>query len=317
MSNYDGIIKLINKSRTIAVISHISPDGDTVGSAIALYEALKMYGKEPYIFSDDDIPEKLSIIGDVTQYNRTRLDSYDLAISVDTASYERMGGARSEFEKARKTAVIDHHISNTRYASVNVVEEAAATAEIMVDLISEFTELNDKIARALYAGLVTDTGCFQYSSVTPNTFRVAGILKQYDISAHILTERLMSIVDKKVFDLRNRVLAKAEFYHDGKIAIAVITAEDFKATETTSADTDGIVNILRSVKGVAVGVVMTEHVTGIYKLSIRTNDDVNANYVAMQFGGGGHMRASGCRIAGALEEVRERVLKACADELPF
>lgn len=317
MNNYDGIIKLIKKSRTIAVISHISPDGDTVGSAIALFEALKMYGKEPYIFSDDDIPEKLNVIGDIAQYNSARLDAYDLAISVDTASYERMGGARSEYEKAKQTAVIDHHISNTRYGNVNIVQEAASTTEIMTDLIAEFTEINDVIARALYAGLVTDTGCFQYSSVTPNTFRVAGILKQYDIKAHILTEQLMSIVDKRVFDLRNRVLAKAGFYNDGRIAIAEITAEDFKATNTTSADTDGIVNMLRAVNGVAIGVVMTEHVAGVYKLSIRTNDDVNANYIAMQFGGGGHMRASGCRIAGALEEVRERVLKACADELPF
>lgn len=314
---YDDALNLIKSSEKIALISHISPDGDTVGASLALYNALKMYGKSPYIFCEDTISHKLESIEDSNMYNQCSADKYDLAIAIDIASQERMGMAAREFAKADKTLNIDHHVSNTRFAQYNYVVDCAATCEIMFDFVRDLGGLNIKTAKQLYTGLVTDTGNFAFSSVTPHTFLVASRLAEFDIKGYEITHRFMRETTYAAYKLKHRALDNAQFYNDGKIALITIKLDDFQIAGADNADTEGIVNNALDVAGVDISVIITEVQAQNYKLSFRTSEGVNAHYIAAKFGGGGHKNASGCRLKGEFEEVIDRVLKACRDELPF
>lgn len=313
---YADIVELIKNSKKIAVFSHISPDGDTLGAGLALYCALQMYGSEPYIFCADSVSEKLKYIPMTDKLNNSTAEKYDLCVAVDTASAERLGDMYGEFIKGKKTVVIDHHPSNTRFAQLNyVVGGAAATCEIIYEIIKELGCLNEITAMQLYCGLVTDTGGFAFSSVTQNTLRVASELIVYDFKAYEIYEKLMREISLEAYRLKNRVLNNSQFFADGQIGFITVRKSDFEAVGAIESDTEGIVNAIRNVKGVRIAVIISEYEIGKYKVSFRTDESVNANYIAMKFGGGGHKNASGCRLAGSYEEVTERLLKACEDEL--
>lgn len=315
---YADVIKLIKNRKKVAIFSHISPDGDTLGAGLALYKALQMYGSEPYIFCADKVSDKLKYIPMTDVINTARLESYDLSIAVDTASAERLGEMYGEFIKAKKTLVIDHHPSNTRFAAINyVIGSAAATCEIMYSVIKDIGCIDSVIAKQLYCGLVTDTGGFGFSSVTQNTLQVASELIAYDFKAYEIYEKLIREISPQAFRLKNRALDKSVFYEDGQIGFIGIRLSDFEAVGASESDTEGIINAIRDVKGVRIAVIVSEYEHEKYKISFRTDESVNANYIAMKFGGGGHKNASGCRIKGNYEETVERLLKACSDELGF
>lgn len=314
--DYQNIIKEIKKANTIAIISHINPDGDTVGSALAIFTALKMYGKKPYIFCDDEIAGKISILPEVENYNTDKLDRYDLAIAVDCADIERLGYSVSEFKKGRRKMVIDHHKTNRKFGDINLLDiNAAATAQIATFLLDEMGLLNETIAKLLYSGLVTDSGGFSFSSVTSETMRAAGILLRYDIEAHKISEHFLKKIKFNVYKLKARVLENAKFYDDNTIGIISFLKADFDATGTDTNCTEGIINNIINVIGVKVAVSISEVAGKNFKISVRTGDEVDSSKIALMFGGGGHKNAAGFRLNGYYEDVVERILKAVRDEI--
>lgn len=314
--DYQSVINEIQKANTIAIISHINPDGDTVGSSLAIYTALKMYGKKPYIFCDDPIVGKISILSGNENYNTQKLSKYDLSISVDCADMERMGESISEFRKGRRKLVIDHHKTNRRYGDINLLDiNAAACAQVVTFLLDQMNLLNDEVAKLLYSGLVTDSGGFSFSSVSQNTMLAASILLKYDIKAHELCEHFLKKIKMNIYKLKSRVLEKAKFYDNDTIGIITFRQSDFEATGTDSSCTEGIINNIINIIGIKVAVSISEVADKSFKVSIRTGEDVDASQIAIMFGGGGHKNAAGLRINGFYEDVVDKILKAVRDEI--
>ena len=315
----EKFLTAIDKARTIALFSHVNPDGDTCGSALALYRALKTYGKQPYVFCDGVFNDKLKYLDGLDDYNKHEFSPCDLAIAVDCADDGRLGAYDRAYYSCRYGIFVDHHISRGKRGDLNIVEtDAAATAEVVFDLISAMDKrkkcMDDVIAKLLYCALVTDTGGFSFSSVTQKTLLTAASLIVYDFKANEIFNNFMKLVDYSVFNLRNRVLSATKLYDNGAIAGIFFKKEDFEATGTTEADTEGIINNILNISVVKIAFSITETKGDMqYKVSFRTVDGVDANEIAGIFGGGGHKNAAGCRVSGFFEDVKDKILKACRD----
>ncbi|MDE5616836.1 MAG: DHH family phosphoesterase, partial [Clostridia bacterium] len=245
----------------------------------------------------------------------------DLAIACDCADMDRLGKYFNLFVKSKLNVDIDHHKTNSRYGKINIIEPGvSATCEVMFKIIKALDEkkhcFDDIVAKLLYSGLVTDSGGFTFSSVSTQTHFIASELIKYNFSASDVCEYFLKSVPMNTFLLRARVLSKAKFFEDGKIGLITFTDEDFSSTGTTSDNTEGAINFIRDIAGVeiAVSITQTENPNN-FKISVRTSDKVDATRIAGCFGGGGHKNASGCRISGFYEDVKDKLLKACRDEL--
>ena len=312
----ESIVSAIKKAKTIAIISHVSPDGDTVGSGLALFKAIEMYGAKPYIFCDDEIKGKVKMLDGVDKFNTEYLDCYDLSISVDCADVERMGNSIREFNRGRKTINIDHHKTNRKSADMNYVDiYSASTTQIMYNIVSSLVDIDKDIAGLLYCGLVTDSGGFTFSSVTSDTMRVASELLKFDIRASDIATHFLRSTKLNTFRLKTRVLDKAKFYDDDTISIISFRLDDFAATSTDSSSTEGIINNILNVDSVKVAVSISEVKDKDFKVSFRSDDTVDSSKIVMMFGGGGHKNAAGCRLSGFYEDVIDRILKAVRDEI--
>lgn len=315
----EKFLTAVNRAQTIALFSHVNPDGDTCGSALALYRALKTYGKKPYVFCDGVFNDKLRYLDGIDEYNKTEFAPCDLAIAVDCSDDGRLGAYDRAYYSCRYRIFVDHHITRGKRGDFNIVETgAAATAEVVFDLIKAMDArkkcLDDIVAKLLYCALVTDSGGFSFSSVTNKTLSVAAELINYDFKANEIFDNFIKKTDYKVFNLKNRVLSGTKLYDDGTIAGIFFKKEDFEATGTTDADTDGIINNILNIIGVKVAFSITETKGEMqYKVSFRTVDGVNADEIAAIFGGGGHKNAAGCRVSGFFEDVKDKILKACRD----
>lgn len=320
--SYEDFIKAVDNSKSICIISHINPDGDTCGSALALYRALKLYGKlQVYLFCDSTFRDTLKVLEGIEDYNTHAISKCDMAIACDCAESDRMGEYFNLFNKAKYRVDIDHHKTNDNYGNINYVEAGvSATCEVMFKIISALNKvrfcLDDTVAKLLYSGLVTDSGGFTFSSVSSQTHEIASQLIKYDFSASQICEHFLKRVSLNVFNLRMRVLSKAKFFADGKIGMIVFNQEDFDVTGTNLNDTEGAINFIRDVANVEIAVSISQtDKPNSYKVSIRTSDNVDASKIASVFGGGGHKNAAGGRTSGFFEDVKDKLLKACTDEL--
>ena len=319
--NLDKAKEEIDKANVVAIFCHVNPDGDTLGSGLALYNSLRMYGKTPYIFCSSEPSDNLRReIKEVEYINSVDSVKADLAIAVDAASYDMLGDKGAIFDSAKRHLVIDHHQTNTRYGDVNVVvSTAAAAAKVMYELLSLMNAdkpcIDDTSARLLYLAIVTDSGAFSFDSVTSETHRIASELIKYNFSASDIIYHLIKMKKKCVFNLIHRVLNKAKFYDDDKIAVVTFREEDFTATGTTTKDTEGVINNLIDIDSVMIAISISEAGNNSYKLSIRTKHPVDASSIATFFGGGGHARAAGLRMSGFYEDVLEKIVRYATIEL--
>lgn len=318
---YREFTDAVKKAQIIAIISHQNPDGDTCGSALALYRALKNWGKDAFIYCDSVIKDSLTVLKGYENYNASEAVKCDLAIACDCADAERIGIYLDMYKKARVKVDIDHHKTNTGYGNINIIEPGiSATCEVMYKVIKALDGIkpcmDDTVAELLYSGLVTDSGGFTFSSVSSQTHAVAAELIKYNFNASAICEHFLKNVPFNTFRLRARVWANAKFFCDNKIGMIIFTQEDFKATGTNPDNTEGAINFIRDIEGVEIAVALTELSSpNSFKVSIRTSDRVDASRISMIFGGGGHKNAAGCRISGFFEDVKDRLVKACRDEL--
>ncbi len=310
------IIKKINKAQTVAIYCHTNPDGDTISSALALSYAIQKKGKETGIFCDSEIPKHFYCLLGADKIKLPEKKNYDLAIAIDCSDMERLGSALKSFLNAKTQIAIDHHKSHQKFSDLTLVDDkAAATAEIMVDVIKSMKALDDVTAKLLFAGMVTDSGCFSYSNTTKKTMSAASELLSYNFDNAKLVYEIFKSIEFNKFVLKNRILSKTRFYLDNKVAFIVFTSKDFEETNTSSNDTEGIISEVIDVLGVEVAFSIAEVGNKNFKVSIRTKDIVDASDCAMCFGGGGHKNAAGCRINGYLEDIIEKLLKIASDRL--
>lgn len=304
----DNILEEIKKAETIVVLTHENPDGDAIGSSLAMYMALKKMGKNPDLIIPE-LPRMYNFMPCADEIKKEGKEEYDLAIAVDSATIKMLNGWSNYFENSKLKIVIDHHSSNTMYGDINFVNpDAPACAQILIHIIEYLgVKIDKEIGTCILTGIITDTGGFQYQSTTAETFEFASELLNKGVNVSNIYKRVMNTKTKSNFELRKRAIDRMEFYEDGKIAVTYTTKQDIEDVNAESGDHEGIVEEGRAIEGVEVAIYLRETDKG-FKVSLRSNDYVNVSDVCMMFGGGGHFHAAGCTIAQNLEQVKEKMI---------
>ena len=305
----DNILEEIKKAETIAILTHENPDGDAIGSSLAMYMALKQMGKNPDLIIPE-LPRVYNFMPCADEIKKEgSIENYDLAIAVDSATIKMLNGWSNYFETAKVKVVIDHHSTNTMYGDLNYVNpDAPACAQILINIMYYFgIEIDKEIGTCILTGIITDTGGFQYQSTTPETFEFAAELLKKGVNVSDIYKRVMNTKSRANFELRRRALDRMEILEDGKIAVTYITKQDEEEVNAESGDHEGIVEEGRAIEDVEVSIFIRETSKG-FKASLRSNSYVNVSDVCMMFGGGGHFHAAGCTIAQSLEQVKEKMI---------
>lgn len=294
------------------ILTHASPDGDTLGSAYALKYGLQQLGKKAQVICCDEIPHKYDYFIDD--------DGSDFipetVVAVDVADIKLLGDFYTQFE-GRIDLNIDHHISNTQYAKRLYLDvEAAAAAECVFVILDELgVEFDRKIANALYTGISTDTGCFKYSNVTAHTHEIAAKLYRIGVDAAEINRKMFDTKSKSRIELERLVLEGAEFHFDDRCIVLSVTTEMQQITGCTGSELEGVAAMSRSVEGVLAGVSIKQTGENKFKVSLRTYEPLDASDICKKFGGGGHKAAAGCTVEGSLEQVKQRLLNAVGEAL--
>lgn len=304
--------EIIEKYNSFLVVSHINPDGDAIGSSLALYRALKELNKEVYIENPTTpIPYIYSFLEDFNKIEPvSNSKDVEVVFIVDVAEVKRCG-LSSEYLKSKKVINIDHHKTNTQFGDINLVmPEAAAVGCIIWDIFKENgINISKDTATYLYVSLLTDTGSFRYASTTPKTFEIASKLLEKGVEPWKVAYNIYETNSLNELKLLGLTLQTLEVYHNGQLAIEYITSDMFEKTNTTAENSEGFVNYARSVQGAEVGVLLREDAKNLFKVSIRSKDKVDVSQAAVEFGGGGHKNAAGGEIKGSLQEAKDKIIK--------
>ena len=318
MNNINSLDQVLEGVSTVAISGHVRPDGDCVGSTLAVYN----YIKDNYEAIDvrlylEPIPNifkflrySSEIINECTDEN-----IFDLFIALDCSDKNRLGNAAKYFENAKKTVCIDHHVSNVSFAENNYIfPDASSTCELVYELIGR-DKLTKEIAECLYTGMVHDTGVFQYSCTSAKTMNIGGILMESGIDYSKIVDETFYTKTFNQNKILGKALLKSELYLDGKVILSCITQKEMEEFDVLPKHLDGIVNQLRITKDVRIAVFLYENEDGSYKGCLRVNDHTNVAEVATVFGGGGHVKAAGFSIEGPLDVVVEKVIKAIQEKM--
>lgn len=301
-----AIQEILQNSRKVAIGGHVRPDGDCIGSCLGLFN----YIREQYPDIEvrvylESIPEVFSYLqgSDEISHDPSEDRDFDLFISLDASDKERLGEFSNYFDRADRTACIDHHITNQGFADLNHVPEGmSSTAETLFWLM-DVDQISKAAAECLYTGIIHDTGVFKYSNTTRHTLRAAGelIAKGIDFT---------KIIDETFYQktyVQNQMLGRAllesiTFLH-GTCIFSAVKKKDMDFYGVTSKDLDGIVEQMRSTVGVECAIFLYETDSHEYKVSLRSNTYLDVSKIASFYGGGGHIRAAGCTMGGNIYDV--------------
>ncbi|WP_025679863.1 DHH family phosphoesterase [Paenibacillus massiliensis] len=299
------------------IVSHVQPDGDAVSSTLTVGWLLSCLGKKFTMLNEGPIPQRMRFLWNADQIHdlsaQTLERKYSRVIAVDCADYRRVGLTEQYFAEDALILNIDHHPTNNGYGAVNLIKtDAAATAEILSDLLEQFDlELDVNVATAMYTGLLTDTGGFRYSNTTPKVMAIASKLLTYGVDGPGLSEMLLERLTRSQFRILTNTLQTLSMTDDGKIAWVYVTPEAMAACGAINEDLEGIVNYALNIEGVEVGILFKKVEEQSVKVSLRSAGHVDVAALAQSFGGGGHVRAAGCRIEDSLEQaINQIVMKA-------
>lgn len=306
--NLEQLCLYLKEHDDYIILTHISPDGDTLGSAYALALGLLSMGKRAFVVCNDEIPHKYDYF-----VKAAELKSFDYKtiIAVDVADAKLLGSLYEKYSDKIELN-IDHHISNTRYAkNLYLDATASATAECIYDVLTALgIEITNIIANALYTGIATDTGCFKYSNVTPKTHLIAAELYKYGIDAAEINRLMFDTKSKNRIALEKMVLESAEFLFDERCLMLTVTSQMQEESGCEQSDLEGVAVISRSVEGVLCGVSIKQTDPDVYKVSLRTYPPLDAAYICGMLGGGGHKAAAGCTLQGSLDDVKTQIISA-------
>lgn len=320
-----AVIEAIHKSKRILITSHENPDGDALGSTLGLGLGLERLGKEVFFYNKDGVPELLSFLPRSERVVRSLEGAgrFDLAFAVDCTGTNRAGKEFEEFVEAGNVdvvVIIDHHQTNSSSADIQLLDPgSSSTGEIVYLLLKTMSvDINEDIAKNLYTTIVSDTGSFRYSNTNPVTFRDASELVEHGADPAEISEALFESEPLRKLRLMAFVLPTLSVSESDKVASIVIDRSMFEKTGARREDTEGLINIPRSIKGVEVAVAFREEEgngSQLWKISFRSKGDVDVARIAERFGGGGHKKAAGCSVAGSLGEVKSRVFGYISEEL--
>lgn len=303
---------------TVAILGHVRPDGDCVGSCLATWNYITTW--YPQIRADvylEPIPNIFKFLkgADRIQHTFEKDKKYDLCIVQDCGDTGRLGAAVKYFETAKRTICIDHHISNDSFAQENYIfPKVGSTSELIFDLIEE-EKITKEIAECIYTGMVHDTGVFQYNSTTAKTMNIAGKLMEMGINFTKIVDETFYTKTYSQNRIMGKVLLESKLYLEGKCILGVVNAEDMKAFDVLPKHLDGIVNQLRVTKDVEAAIFLYETDDSGYKISMRSNGRVNVAQIASVFGGGGHIMAAGANAKASVEEIMNIICEEIRKQL--
>lgn len=309
--NIKEIIEKLNSHNNFYILTHQYPDGDTLGSAYALCRALQITGKKAKVLCPDIIADKYKYL-----LNGVVISDFEpeYIISVDVADKPLLGSLQDEYG-SRVDMCIDHHSSNTHYAACCYVDgNRAATAEIIYEIIKQMgIEFDKNIAACIYTGISTDTGCFRYTNATPDSYRIAASMMEYGCDAAAINRIMFETKSRAKLDIERQVIDSIEYYSDNRCAIVYVTADMVRKSGISEDELDGIASIPRKIEGVLMGITMRQKSDNSFKVSVRTNDGLDASKFCMKFGGGGHAAAAGCTVEGSLEYAKKLLADAAVE----
>lgn len=306
----------LKSQKKVALISHVRPDGDTIGSALALKKALESLGISAEVVCDDTVPSRFLFLKEASEIKNELDGEFSAIVAIDCADVTRLGKFADDFLAHKNTFVIDHHETNPRFAKYNYVHDLASNAENVFEVIKVMgVQINDRIANLLAMGIMTDTGNFRHKNVNENTFHVAGELVGKGANVNEIYFHMFTAQSKERAKLFGKFMSKIRYFYDNKLAIATARLTDIEESGAEQNETEGFIDFIMGIKGVEIGATIMEVSPNKFKVSLRAKSaDVSA--VASSFGGGGHKLASGCQISGEYEEVVDRLSFACSRELP-
>lgn len=311
-------IEVLRKAPQVALFSHVSPDGDCLGSMLAIGRSLEKLGKEVIYYNPDPIPGNLLFLPGAAKITR-QLPALlpETLLFVDCTDLGRVKLSKSDIPPASTVLNLDHHISNLKFGHLNWIDaKASATGELAVQLITWLAgEIDREMATNLYTAIVTDSGCFQYSNTTAQTHRLTAQLLDKgidlaDIHHHIFDQKPLAQIK-----LLQSALNRLELHAEGQLAMMSLSAEDFRKSGAEQELSEGLVNHARSIAGVEAAVLLKETGTQEIRAGLRSNRWLDVNKIAAQFGGGGHKRAAGCTLKVSMEEAKLKLIRAIEEAL--
>lgn len=302
----NNIISEIKKSNNIVLLCHNNPDGDAVGSTLAMYHILRKLDKEVDVVIDN-VPTKFNFIDGFENIKSSSNKNYDVAIILDTATRERINNPNNIIDNIPRKLVIDHHASNTFYGDVNFVDNKPACCEVIYNLaIALDIEIDEKTATALCSGLLTDTGGLSHPDVKSSTYEVAAALsKIVDIPS--IHKKVLGTITKGQFELNKIGTKDLEFYKNNKITFTYITEEDLINLNLEKNEADILANLGRNIEGVEVAIFMRKY-KDENRVSLRSNGNIDVNEISKIFGCGGHKNAAGISSTMESDELKEKLI---------
>jgi bifunctional oligoribonuclease and PAP phosphatase NrnA len=307
-----NIVNEIHSNNSFLLTSHESPDGDAVGSSLALASFLRNIGKDVCVYFCDPIPELYSFLPGVETVLQHIPDrDFDVAFVLDIGELRRAGDEFCRFKRIEKIINLDHHLGCDQFGAHNLIDSTAAATGVLVHrIVSAYGFGFDKeTALCLYVAIITDTGSFRYSNANREAFNISGEMVEYGINAWDVAEHLYESQPLKRLELLGLALTTLEVIKGGLAASVTVTLDMYATTGACSELTDGFVNYPRSVKGVEVAIFFRQIDDHSYKVGFRSKGKANVADLAASLGGGGHHNAAGCTVDGTLEEVKTKVYR--------
>lgn len=318
-NDLESICRVFRERDRFLIACHENPEGDAIGSELALALALRRTGKTATVLNSDPVPENLLFLPGAGTVRRDEDGSrYDVAVVVDCGSPERTGRVGAELRKCGLTVNIDHHLTNGRHGDYCLIDpEAAATGVLVYRILSAMgIPVDPEIAANLYVSILTDTGSFRYSNANPEAFEVAAEMVRHGVDPWSISEQVYETQSRERIGLLGRVLSSLEFAGGGTIAAITAMRKDLEEFRSKKDSLEGFINYPRSIAGVEVAVSFREEEDGEFRVSFRSKGRVDVSRIASGFGGGGHRNASGCSVRGPLPDVKRRVFEALGKALP-
>ena len=305
-------MELIKNSNNIFLCSHVQPDGDNLGSTLALAMAIKKINKEVKVLKVDNIPlvfEFLPKVNMIKEYDLNQ--NIDLFISLDSSDTERLGSGKEFLQKAKKVINIDHHITNDNFGDINIVSpSSSSTAEVVYKLIKHMGVNIDKdMATCLYTGISTDTGRFMHSNTTYETHLIAADLIKIGIDLNKINMNIYQSKSIERIRLLIDSLSNLKLHLNGKIGMSIVTLEMLESNKASMDDAGGIVSFITDIDCIEVACLLKEINHKEVKISLRSKNELDVSRIATKFNGGGHKKAAGCTIYEGVNDAKEMILK--------
>ena len=311
---------ILHAQQRFAVLSHVRPDGDALGSQLALALSLQQLGKEVTVWNEDGLLEKYSFLpgGQLLAQPPPEPQDFDVAVALDTATQNRLGTAGEAVRHAKTWINIDHHPSNPGYGDlVHIDPTSPATGQILFELIrSQQLPMDPAIAENLFVAISTDTGSFQYPNTTARTFEIGAKLLRGGVDVGRVSQLLYENYPRRRTELLRELLGTMRFEANGQIASFSLSLKVAGELGVRPEDNEGLIDHLRAIRGVIVAVFFEELADGKVRVSMRSKrEDVDVSAICQKFGGGGHKLAAGTRVRGTLAEVEQRLLQTICQEV--